>query len=325
MLQNQLNKILFQDYPFPTGKITDITLTYQLFGQPLHTSPVVLVNHALTGNSEVAGKNGWWTQLVGYNQVIDLNRYTILTFDIPGNGFGGESENLFENYTDFSTKIIADLFWKGLDELNINQLFAVVGGSLGGGIAWEMLFQHSQRIQHLIPIATSIQSSDWLKANVLVQEQILNNSLQPIENARMHAMLLYRTPISLTWKFNRQVKADEQQYAVESWLKYHGRALQSRFELPAYQLMNHLLRTIGEDLCPEDIIQLAKITSAQIHLVAIDSDLMFTHEEQKNTYETFKRYTEKVNFSTIKSIHGHDAFLIEYEQLNTILNNIFKQ
>lgn len=324
MLQKQLHKIVLKDYQLSSGKSSDISLTYQLFGQPLHTSPVVLVNHALTGNSEVAGENGWWNRLIGYNQVIDLHHYTIVAFDIPGNGFGGESENFFNNYTDFSTKIIADLFWKGLDELNINQLFAVVGGSLGGGIAWEMLFQHSQRIQHLIPIATSVQSSDWLKANVLVQEQILNNSLQPIEDARMHAMLLYRTPISFTQKFNRRYKDDERQYAVESWLKYHGRALKSRFELPAYQLMNHLLRTIGEDLCHEDIIQLAKITSAQIHLVAIDSDLMFTHEEQKNTYETFKRHTEKVNFSTINSIHGHDAFLIEYEQLNAILNNIFK-
>src|SRR5690606_3166927 len=109
MLQIQLYKILFQDYHLPISKMTDITLTYQLFGQPLHTYHVVLVNHALTGNSKVAGKNGWWAQLVGYDQVIDLNRYTVLTFDIPGNGFGGESENLFENYTDFSTKIIADL------------------------------------------------------------------------------------------------------------------------------------------------------------------------------------------------------------------------
>src|SRR5690606_5234107 len=101
----------------------------QLFGQPLHTSPVVLVNHALTGNSEVAGKNGWWTQLVGYNQVIDLNRYTALTFDIPGTGSGGESENFFDNYTDFSTKILADSFWKWIGGPNMNQRFAVVGRS----------------------------------------------------------------------------------------------------------------------------------------------------------------------------------------------------
>src|SRR5690606_26045836 len=125
MLQKQLHKIVLKNYQLSSGKSSDISLTYQLFGQPLHSSPVVLVNHALTGNSQVAGKDGWWAQVVGYDQVIDLNRYTVLAFDIPGNGFGGESENLFENYTDFSTKVIADLFWKGLDELNINQLFAV--------------------------------------------------------------------------------------------------------------------------------------------------------------------------------------------------------
>src|SRR5690606_42134332 len=112
----------------------------------------------------------------------------------------------------FNSAAITEIYTLSLHDalpIYINQLFAVVGGSLCGGIAWEMLFQHSQRIQHLIPIATSIQSSDWLKANVLVQEQILNNSLQQIGRAHVHAMLLYRTPISLTWKFNRQVKADE--------------------------------------------------------------------------------------------------------------------
>src|SRR5690606_9382862 len=324
MLQKQLNKILIKDYQLPNGKSLDISLTYQLFGQPLHTAPVVLVNHALTGNSEVAGKNGWWNRLVGYDKAIELQHYTVVAFDIPGNGFVEKRESLFDNYTDFSTKIMADLFWRGLNALAINQLFAIIGGSLGGGIAWEMLFLYPQRIQHLIPIATSIQSSDWLKAFVLTQDQILNNSSQPIEDARMHAMLLYRTPTSLTQKFHRQYKDDEQQYAVESWLKYHGKALHSRFKLAAYLLMNHLLKTIGENLQLEDMIHLAKITSTKIHLVAVDSDLMFTHEEQENIYKTLKQHNKNIHFSTIKSIHGHDAFLIEYEQLTAILNNIFK-
>lgn len=324
MFQKQLYKILLKDYQLPGGKSLDISLTYQLFGQPLHTSPVVLINHALTGNSNVTGKNGWWNQLVGYDQVIDLHQYTILAFDIPGNGFGEENENLLENYKDFSTKIIADIFWKGLANLDIYQLFAIVGGSLGGGIAWEMFFQYSQRIKHLVPIATSIQSSDWLKASVLVQEEILNYSNRPTEIARMHAMLMYRTPASLAQKFCRQYKNDQQQYAVESWLRYHGKTLSSRFELSAYRLMNHLLRTIGENTDVEDIILLTKNTPTNIHLIAVDTDLMFTHEEQKNTYETLRQYNEKVHFSTINSVHGHDAFLIEHKQLNTILNNIFK-
>ena len=75
----------------------ELKLSYQLFGNPLGTAPVVLVNHALTGNSNVAGKDGWWQDLVGEDKVIDTKLYTILSFNIPGNGFDGF---VIENYKD---------------------------------------------------------------------------------------------------------------------------------------------------------------------------------------------------------------------------------
>ena len=75
-----------------------INLSYQTFGKPLGTAPVVLVNHALTGNSNVAGKDGWWKALIGKNKVIDTNVYTVLAFNIPGNGYDGF---VIENYKDF--------------------------------------------------------------------------------------------------------------------------------------------------------------------------------------------------------------------------------
>jgi homoserine acetyltransferase len=99
----------------------DINLSYQLFGQDLYTAPVVLVNHALTGNSDVAGENGWWSDLVGENKVIDTNQYTILSFNIPGNGFDGF---VIENYKDFVTRDIANIFLIGLQELKLKELFA---------------------------------------------------------------------------------------------------------------------------------------------------------------------------------------------------------
>src|SRR5688572_19294585 len=96
-----------------------LSLYYQVFGQPIGTAPVVLVNHALTGNSQVTGENGWWNQLIGENKIIDTELYTVIAFNIPGNGFDGNPENLIQNYKDFTTRYIAKLFWKGLNSLNI--------------------------------------------------------------------------------------------------------------------------------------------------------------------------------------------------------------
>lgn len=301
-----------------------LKITYQLFGQALYTAPIVLVHHALTGNSNVAGKNGWWNRLIGEGQTIDLYHYTVIAFNIPGNAYKTLEEDS-EVYKGWTTQRVAKLFWKALDRLEIPKLFAIIGGSLGGAIAWEMAILRPMSIQNLIPIATSNQASDWLIANVLVQDKLLNTSEYPIENARMHAMLLYRTPESLTKKFEKQYKKEEAKFGVESWLEYHGKTLQQRFSLAAYKRMNYLLRSIGSEWSRSDFVDFAESTTAKIYCIAITSDYMFPIKEQENIYNQLKKYKTKVDFYTIDSIHGHDAFLIEYDQLNNLLNPIFKK
>ncbi|MGY0427198.1 MAG: alpha/beta fold hydrolase, partial [Polaribacter sp.] len=153
-MENQLQHIKLNNFTTELGtKISELNLSYQVFGQELETAPVVLINHALTGNSDVAGKNGWWLDIVGKNKAINTAVYTIVSFNIPGNGFDGF---LIENYKDFIARDIARIFLEGLKELKINQLFALIGGSLGGGIAWEMVVLNTKITQHFIPVAT-----DW--------------------------------------------------------------------------------------------------------------------------------------------------------------------
>jgi len=139
----------------------EFELSYQLFGQPLGQAPVVLVNHALTGNSNVAGDSGWWKSLIGLGKVIDTNKYTILGFNIPGNGYDDREKNRIDNYEDFTARDIARLFGKGLEDLGVHELYAAIGGSLGGGIAWEMAVLYPDLIENLIPVASDWKASDW--------------------------------------------------------------------------------------------------------------------------------------------------------------------
>ncbi len=316
-----LQQLTLNSLHLPNGRQKDFLLTYQVFGQPLHQAPIVLVNHALTGNSTVCGPDGWWQNLIGENQTVDLNRYTVIAFNIPGNGY---KTALLTDYKLYSTRFFASLFWKGLDQLQVRELYAVIGSSLGGGIAWEMTLLRPTSIQHLIPIATNIKASDWVIGNVLVQDEILNQVENPIALARKHAMLLYRSPASFTQKFNLQYKDEEEQYAVESWLNYHGRTLKDRFPLAAYKLMNYLLKTIGKGLTGSAIIRFAQETTTHIHSIAVDSDYLFTQAEQKETYHFLQHHgCQHIYYNEINSVHGHDAFLIEYKQLNQLLAPIF--
>ena len=318
---SQLKHIKITNFIPEKGTVgQNINLSYQLFGQDLYTAPVVLVNHALTGNSDVAGENGWWSDLVGENKVIDTNQYTILSFNIPGNGFDGY---VIENYKDFVARDIANIFLIGLQELKLNELFALIGGSLGGGIAWEMAVLNPTITKNLITIATDWKSTDWLIANCQIQEQFLSNSCNPVHDARMHAMLCYRTPESFKERFQRSKNEELEIFNVESWLLHHGKKLQERFQLSAYKLMNQLLKTIDVTKGREETI--LDSIKASIHIIGVDSDLFFTAEENRETHKHLALTNPKVTYNQINSVHGHDAFLMEHQQLGKIIEPIFNQ
>ena len=320
-MNQELLYIHVKDFTTKSGfQISTLQLSYQLFGLELGTAPVVLVNHALTANSSVVGENGWWNQVIGKNKTIDTTKVTVIAFNIPGNGYDGL---LIENYQDFVAKDIANLFLIGLRKLGILQLHSIIGGSLGGGIAWEMAVLNPDIAQHIIPIAADWKSTDWLIANCSIQEQFLLNSKNPVHDARMHAMMCYRTPASYKAKFNRSVHVELKIFNIESWLLHHGKKLQERFQLSAYKMMNHLLRTIEVTNASNWAFELNKI-KAQIHLVAIDSDLFFLAQENKETYKKLAESNCNVFYHEIVSIHGHDAFLIEFDQLDKILRPLFK-
>lgn len=308
-----------------SGHRQDIAVTYQIFGVTLGSAPVVLVNHALTGNSSVTGENGWWNDLIGAYKAIDTNCFTILAIDIPGNGFDGEEGNLIENYASFRVSDIARIQLEIIDVLGIDELFAVIGGSLGGQIAWELAVLIPERITHLIPIATDWKATDWVIAQTKIQEQILINSSEPIEDARMHAMTFYRTPASFKQKFNRQKQEGKDYYAIESWLTHHGKRLRERYSLKTYKLMNHLLGIADITKGISDFKEVGKTIKAQVHLVAIDTDGLFLADEIFDTYTQLQEVGIAASYAEIQSIHGHDAFLIEYDQLDAIVKPIFQE
>jgi homoserine O-acetyltransferase len=322
-VDNHLQHIILKDFTTESGtQFNNLQLSYQLFGQELGAAPIVMVNHALTGNSDVAGNKGWWKDIIGTNKTIDTDDYTILAFNIPGNGFDGF---VIEDYKSFIARDVANLFLIGLKELKIDTLFALIGGSLGGGIAWEMMLLNTKLTKHFIPVATDWKSTDWLIANCQIQEQFLVNSSNPVHDARMHAMLCYRTPESFKERFHRSKNEGSQIFNVESWLLHHGKKLQERYQLSSYKLMNQLLKTIDVTNNGKKDIELLDSITADIHIIGVNSDLFFTAEENRQTHKKLALTKENVTYNEINSVHGHDAFLIEYDQLQAIIEPIFNK
>ena len=317
---SQLAKIAFEQYTTLSGEQMDLQLSYKLFGLPLGSAPVVLVNHSLTGDADVAGENGWWSELIGEGKVIDTHQYTILAFNFPGNGV---DNNLIDNYEHLVLRDIAYLFKAALDELGIDKLYAAIGGSIGGALVWEMGASFPELIENLIPVACDWKTSSWVLANTLLQDRILHSSKNPLQDARIHAMMCYRSPESFKERFGRSIHEEKEIFNIDSWLLYHGEKLNNRFQLQSYKLMNHLLRTI--DITEErgTFEEVASQIKGSIHLISIDTDLFFTDAENRETYSRLIERKVNLHYHTISSVHGHDAFLIEYDQLNSMLSPLF--
>jgi hypothetical protein len=305
-------------------RIPSLRVIYQLFGKPLGTAPVVVVNHAFTGNSQVAGENGWWAEAIGAAKVINTDTYTVVAFNIPGNGFHAREEDMITNYQHWAAVDVARLFNIALKEhLGLNSIFALVGCSLGGGIAWEMAALAPDYFQQLVIVAADWKATDWIIGNCLLQEQILKNSTHPLHDARLHAMLCYRTPQSLKMKFERTTHLPTQLYNVESWLLHHGEKLNKRFSLSAYKLMNQLVKTIDISKDRGSFAEAVAPITAHITIVSTDSDLYFVPQENRDTVAELREMGKPVDYYEIHSIHGHDAFLIEHKQLEQFLKKIF--
>jgi len=310
-----LKHISLTNFELRCGKKQTVHLSYQIFGRALHTAPIILVNHALTGNSSLTD---WWSPIVGSGKAIDTDRYTVVSIDIPGNGHDSVIDHLVYNYKEWTLEDVAHAFAKALRQLKICYVHAGIGGSIGGCLLWEMTVAYPELFGTIIPIAADWKATDWLIAQCHIQERLLLNSNKPVEDARQHAMTFYRTPQSLRYKFKRE---KEENFKVKSWLNYHGKALKSRFTLPAYQLVNHLLASTNAAKNHDDNILKAVVNSdVKIRIIAIDSDGFFIAQEDQESYELLKNYKD-VEYNEIKSIHGHDAFLIEHDQVEEIIKN----
>ena len=308
--------------PERSGNKTDLRLSYETFGQSKGNAPTVVVVHALTGNSTVAGDKGWWNTLFRVGGLFDLDRFHVISFNIPGNTYDGW---VLDDYKQFTTRDIARLFYTGLQQEGYSQLDFAIGGSLGGAVLWELVAEYPSFVKTFVPVATDWKTTDWVQAKCFVQDSILNNSSHGLKDARMMAMLFYRTPQNFTEKFDRSINEGKQIPNVSSWLEHHGNRLEERFSKSAYLVMNYLLNSIDVAKNSETFEARMQNNPTKIIQIGIDSDIFFVPQENIKTHERLLKIGVDSHYYEIKSNAGHDAFLIEFEQLEGILLKIIKK
>ena len=318
-MSTKLNYHKFENFRLSSGQNVSLRLSYQPFGLKLGKAPLVVVNHSLTGDSNISGDKGWWSELIGSKKMIDTDKFCVMCINIPGNikekrGFNYGNKWILHD--------VAKLFVQLLKNLGVRKVHSLIGGSIGGGLVWEMGLLDEKFFENLIPVAADYKASDWLISNTYFQNLILKNSKNPIFDARVHAMLSYRNPKSINRRF--KIKSNDlNERKVIDWLNHHGNKLKEKFSLKSYIHMNNLLSSIGYNY-EKEFIKLITKNKSKIHLVGVNSDLLFPNFEIENTYNLLSTIKRNIYYYQIQSDHGHDAFLIEFKQMKNKLNHIFE-
>ena len=284
-----------------------------------------------------ADKPGWWDALIGPDKLFDTNKYFVICSNFIGSCYGSTgpvtidpltSKRYAKNFPFVSVRDMVHVQKKLIDYLGVKKIKTVSGGSLGGFQVFEWALMYPELVETIIPIATAVRHSPWaIGLNQTTRDAIRNDAKwqngfyddPPVDGlslARKIAMISYRSYDSFWQKFARQqVKDKTNLYQIENYLDYQGTKLNKRFDANTYI-------TITEAMDHHDVTRdrgsieevLAKIDQPTLS-IGISSDVLYPPNEQKEFVELLPNaYYEEIN-----SIHGHDAFLIEFDQIEQIV------
>jgi homoserine O-acetyltransferase/O-succinyltransferase len=316
-------------------------------------SNAVLLCHALTGDHHVAspnpvtGKSGWWETMVGPGKPIDTERYFIICPNVIGGCMGSTGPASTNPQTgkpwglDFPVITIRDMVRAQamlLDELGIDSLFAVAGGSMGGMQVLQWAASYPTRVFSALPIACATRHSaqniafhevgrqavmadpDWRHGRYFVEG---TNPRRGLAVARMGAHITYLSDAALHRKFGRKFQDRENptfsfdaDFEVESYLRHQGSSFVERFDANSYLYITRAMDYF--DLAAEHGDVLAEAfrgTKSRFCLVSFTSDWLFPTSESRAIVHALNAVAANVSFVEIESDKGHDAFLLEEPEL----------
>lgn len=300
---------------------------------------VVLVIHAFTGNSNL---EDWFYGIFADSSPIDLEKQFLICMNIPGSCYGSVgpwsiNPRMGKSYRgDFPIFTIRDVVHFQqllLNELEISEIQLVLGGSMGGMIALEFALM-DERIKKACIVAMGKSHSPWAigvseaQRLALYADPIWNNGFYEQDNpprdglaaARAMAMLTYRTSLNYKEKFEREVNSEKNIFEVESYLQYQGQKLVDRFDAITYDRLTRLMDSHDVSRDRGSFEEVLRKLTIPILVMGIDSDLLYPTYEQKELTELIPNAIYK----EINSMYGHDAFLIEFEQINEALNEFLE-
>ena len=316
--------------------LSGLNLRYRIFGdvEAAAENGWVLVFHALTGSADV---DSWWGPVLGPGKALDTTRHAVLAANLLGSCYGSSGPPEWraergEKFPELAPADLARAHLPLLEHLGVQRLALATGGSLGGMVALEWGRVTNIRTDRLVvfaaPGAASPQAIGWnavqrmsIEADPAWKEGDYVSDEGPtagLAAARALAMITYRSGAEFQARFGRLSSRSDGIFDVEHYLRRQGEKLVARFDPSSYvALMRTMdLHDIG-DFAAAGLETSVRV--GQVVGVGIDSDNLYLPGEVRDWVSAYRGAGVNAEYREIASLYGHDAFLIEWDQVQQIL------
>jgi homoserine O-acetyltransferase/O-succinyltransferase len=371
MLIAQSQSMLFEaPLPLQSGaSIRGYSLSYETYGTlNADKSNAVLICHALNASHHVAGvyadqpKNlGWWDNMIGPGKSLDTDQFFVIGVNNLGSCFGSTGPMHVNPDTgrvygaDFPVVTVED--WVNaqarlLDALGIEQLAAVMGGSLGGMQALSWTLQYPERVKHAVVVASAPNlNAENIAFNEVARRAIVTDPdfhdghfyeqgvvpKRGLRIARMIGHITYLSDDVMNEKFGRELReavthnatgykysTQDVEFQIESYLRYQGDKFSEYFDANTYLLITRALdyfdpaRAFGGDLSKA----LAR-ARCKFLLISFSTDWRFSPARSREMVKALLDNHRDVSYAEIDAPHGHDAFLLDDARYMNVVRSYF--
>jgi len=341
-----------------------VTIAYETCGSlNQDKSNVILVLHALSGDSHVAGyydpkdaKPGWWDIMVGPGKGIDTDRYFVICSNIIGSCAGSTGPSSINPETGkeygkhFPLITIGDMVeaQKALiDHLGIKSLLSVLGGSVGGMQVLEWCIRYPDMVRSAIPLATTTRHSALAIAfNEVARQAIMADpnwnsghyysGEKPdmgLAIARMIGHITYLSDESMRLKFGRRLQNRSAfsfefgaEFQVESYLQHQGKKFIERFDANSFLYITKAADYF--DLAGQygsgSLVKTFSKCKSKFLVVSYTSDWLYPTYQSKEMVKAMKKNNLDVSFCEIDAQWGHDAFLLPNKRFDNLIKGFLR-
>ncbi len=276
-----------------------------IYGQPEPDGlNVVLVCHALTGSSNVAA---WWPGIVGENALFDLRRWCVVGINALGSCYGSTGPRNCE-FPRVTVRDIVRAQRRALDQLGIERVAVVIGGSLGGMQALQWAVDAPERVVRAVMIgAHDHHSAMGIAFNSVQRDALALDPKRGLRLARKIAMLTYKSEELFQERHDRKPdRCGGSRFDVEGYLEHQADLFEARMDATSYATLTHAMDSFDvRDAYPN------RASRPRLTFVGITSDWLFRPHDVRVAAERFAARGFDAVYLELDSIHGHDAFLAE--------------